>query len=106
MFNEKREIKISDDFTYICDNLTFDGAASTLCISPERLEQELIGVAHAFKNMFNTVLEFVKEIRSKVNRGLIYKNRKQIHKYDFSRPIIKHQVLDRKPKQLIKKIIH
>lgn len=34
------------------------------------------------------------------------KKRKALYKLDFNRPLIKHQVLDRKPKQLIKKVIH
>lgn len=35
------------------------------------------------------------------------RTKREMHKYklDFTRPVIRHQVMDRRPKQLIKKII-
>lgn len=36
----------------------------------------------------------------------ILEGKKHAHRLDFTRPIITHQVLDRRPRQLIKKIIH
>lgn len=40
-----------------------------------------------------------------IEKNTVVEKKKQVHKLNLARPIIKHQVLDRKPRQLIKRVI-
>lgn len=68
--------------------------------------QELAKVIQAnFSNLIQ-FHECVSKLQERIH-SKEYKNlKKQITKIDFTRPVVKHQVSNRKPRHLIKKIIH
>lgn len=55
--------------------------------------------------IFNTMNEFITEIDIEKMERVINK-RQMLYKLDLKRPMIKNQVINRKPRHLIKKIIY
>ncbi|MEK5332000.1 hypothetical protein [Lysinibacillus sp. FSL W8-0992] len=55
--------------------------------------------------IFNTMNEFITEIDIEKMERMINK-RQMLYKLDLKRPMIKNQVINRKPRHLIKKIIY
>lgn len=55
---------------------------------------------------FETMRIMLNEYNFAIEQFSVIEKKKQVHKLSLARPIIKHQVLNRKPKRLIKKIIH
>ncbi|MEG0470762.1 MAG: hypothetical protein RR588_00350 [Solibacillus sp.] len=61
----------------------------------ETIEKQVKEISKWFDE-YNFALEEIHETEIK----------REMYKLDFSRPVIRHQVIDRKPKRLIKKVIH
>lgn len=60
-------------------------------------------LVNALRSTFQRVINFVKEI---LNRQKERDMQRQTFSLDLKRPFITHQVNDRKPKHMIRKIIH
>lgn len=82
----------------------------------ESLRKALHQLAEAFAEAFGPFLEearrifgVLRECKKEMDRALerieADKQRRKRHKLDFTRPIIRHQVIDRRPR-LIRKVIH
>ncbi|MFL1998369.1 hypothetical protein VYF65_004169 [Lysinibacillus irui] len=92
----------------------FNKAAAHLCMSVEQLKENIKAMARVFgvivdntMKLWNEVKEWVIDRHLDLER-IEKENRKkrQLYKLNFDRPKIKSQVIDRKPQQLIKKIIY
>ena len=80
----------------------------------------IIALAEAFEVVFETISENLRPLAQWLEEyGLSFdqynlflsqtefaEEKAKRHKIDFTRPVIRHQVISRKPKHLIKKIIH
>lgn len=82
-------------------------------IDGDQLTSAIIAVAETARVIITTMSESLRDIAKwfdgydfSLDPFEIIEGKKQAHRLDFTRPTIKHQVLDRKPRQLIKKIIH
>ncbi len=82
--------------------------AEQFAISLKGFAEAISVMADAFMKAFGWVKElsdFITQFDfNEINH--IRKSRKMLYKLDFSRPRIQHQVVNRKPRYLIKKIIH
>lgn len=84
-----------------------------LQIRSEALRKALQQLAEAFNEAFGPIFEEVrrifgvlKEYANEASERIEADRKKQkLHKLDFTRPIIQHQVTDRRPR-LIRKVIH
>lgn len=85
-------------------------------IRSEALRNALQQLAEAFNEVFGPFLEEVRRIfgvlkdcKTEMDKALerveADKRKRKQHKLDFTRPIIQHQVTDRRPR-LIRKVIH
>lgn len=82
-------------------------------IDTEQLAVAIVVVAEAARAIserlneaFGNIISWFDEYNLSLDSSEFHKTEKLGYKLSFVRPIIKHQVLDRKPKQLIKKIIY
>lgn len=73
----------------------------------------IIALTEAFEIVFETISENLRplaQLFDEYNLSLdqieFAEEKAKRHKMDFTRPIIRHQVISRKPNHLIKKIIH
>lgn len=72
--------------------------------SLKRIAEFFVNAFKAFKKIWDKLTDFVEQI----DFDEIYsqqKEKRELYKLNFKRPRIQHQVLDRKPRHLIKKII-
>lgn len=102
-----REIRVDGVLLIICggENYSFETIAYALCMTEEELEKEIINAAIGFKEMGYTAHELTGLLNVKECMSISEEGRNQLYKLDFSRPIIQHQVTDRRPR-LIRKVIH
>lgn len=62
-------------------------------------------IVESVSRIANSIIEFVQSLDFKELERMMNRRRQQ-YKLDLKRPIIKSQVIDRKPQHLIKKIIY
>lgn len=92
----------------------FNQAAAHLCMSVEQLKENLKTMARAFGVVVDNAMKLWNEVKEWVIDRLLdlerieKENRKKrlLYKLNFDRPKIKSQVIDRKPRYLIKKVIY
>lgn len=79
--------------------------------------EDVMAAIETISSMFGTAIKIMKRSMENVTMwfdeyysALEYvqeqKRKRELHKLIFIRPVIHHQVLERKPKQLIRKVIH
>lgn len=102
-----REITIDNDLVIIFGdgNRPFETIAYVLCVTEEELEQEIINAAIGLRGMGYAAHELAELLNVKECVPISEEGREQLYKLDFTRPIIQHQVTDRRPR-LIRKVIH
>ena len=72
----------------------------------ENIAEAAVKILVAFTELIESAFEVLKPLVEAVSEFEIEnENRKELYKLDFQRPRIQHQVLNRKPRNLIKKII-
>ncbi|AMW99322.1 hypothetical protein [Rummeliibacillus stabekisii] len=66
----------------------------------------LKALANFFNKIRDNIIEAFKKLRKHYPKPETKKNfhKQQSHQLNFSRPLIKHQVMDRKPKNIIRRI--
>lgn len=81
--------------------------------SVDQLTEVIANIVEGFTVVFESFkeqMERLRELFEAYNFTLeeIHKTevKRDLHKINFTRPVIRHQVIDRKPKRLIKKVIH
>lgn len=79
--------------------------------------EEVMAAVETFFSMFGAAIKLIKrsienvmmwfdEYCDELENVQEQKRKRELHKLIFKRPVIQHQVLERKPQQLIKKIIY
>lgn len=83
--------------------------AAQLGISFDEVKQAIKNLAKAIGNIVDRVSEVCNSIVERIEKVDLEEMdrewKRNLHKIDFSRPKIQHQVMCRKPKNLVKKII-
>lgn len=79
----------------------------------EQITTAIVNMANAFEVVVTTAAEQMNELAKwfdeynfELQEYFEQESKREVYKLDFTRTIIRHQVLTRKPKMLIKKVIH
>lgn len=79
----------------------------------DQVTEAIVGLAKAFTIVIENIEEQTKKLFELFGQcNFAFEEiqereiKREMYKLDFSRPVIRHQVIDRKPKRLIKKVIH